>query len=56
MAAVLYLLLPILLLTGRVFLQCFTSIGCTGSLVPAANLRECYAGTDSYNDGGTCSL
>ena len=58
-AAVLFLLLPILLLTGRVFSQCFTNTDCTGSLVPAANQRECCAGTDegfSYNNGGTCNL
>ena len=48
-----------LLLAGEGFSQCFTSIGCTGSQVPAATRRECCASTDeglSYNSGGTCSV
>ena len=48
-----------LLLAGEGYSQCYTSIGCNGSLVPAANQRECCAGTDeglSYSAGGTCSL
>ena len=48
-----------LLLAGEGFSQCFTSIGCTGSLVPADNQRECCAGTDeglSYSNGGTCTM
>ena len=59
MAAVLYRLLPILLLTGGVSSQCFTNTDCSGDFVPADNQRECCAGTDeglSYNVGGTCIL
>ena len=48
-----------LLLAGEGFSQCYSDTACTGSLVPAANQRECCAGTDeglSYNGDGTCSV
>ena len=48
-----------LLLAGEGFSQCYSDTACSGSLVPAANQRECCAGTDeglAYNAGGTCSL
>ena len=47
------------LLAGEGFSQCYSDTACSGSLVPAANQRECCAGTDeglAYNDGGTCSV
>ena len=48
-----------LLLAEEGFSQCFTNTDCTGDFVPAANQKECCAGTDeglSYNGGGTCNL
>ena len=57
--AVMCLCFLFLLLAGNGFSQCFTDTDCTGSLVPAANQKECCAGTNegfSYNDGGTCNL
>ena len=49
----------LLQLAGEGFSQCYNDTACTGSLVPAANQRECCAGTDeglSYSAGGTCSV
>ena len=48
-----------LLLAGEGFSQCYNDTACSGSLVSAANPRECCAGTDeglSYNGDGTCKL
>ena len=47
-----------LLLAGEGFSQCYNDTTCSGSRAPAANQRECCAGTDeglSYSSGGTCS-
>ena len=58
MAAALYHLLLVLLLTGEGFSQCFNSTGCTGSLVRVSSERECCVGTNdglSYNDGLNCT-
>ena len=52
-------LVLVLLLTGQVVSQCFTSTGCTGDQVPAVSQRECCVGTNtglSYNDGRTCNV
>ena len=59
MAVVSLSFLFLLLLAGEGFSQCYSDTVCSGSLVPAANQRECCAGTDeglSYSSGGTCSL
>ena len=48
-----------LLLAGEGFSQCYNDTACSGSLVPAANQRECCAGKDeglSYSAGGTCTM
>ena len=48
-----------LLLAGEGFSQCYSDTACSGSLVPAANQRECCAGTNeglAYSSGGTCNL
>ena len=58
MAAVLYHLLLVLLLTGEGFSQCYNSTGCTGSLVVAVDQRDCCIGTNnglSFNIGGICT-
>ena len=57
--AVVSLCFLFLLLAGEGFSQCYSDTACLGSLVPAANQRECCAGTDkglSYSSGGTCSV
>ena len=58
MAAALYHLLLVLLLTGEGFSQCYNSTGCTGSLVGAVDQRDCCVGTNdglSFSDGGICA-
>ena len=58
MAAALYHLLLVFLLTGEAFSQCYNSTGCTGSLVGAVNQRDCCVGTNdglSFSDGGICT-
>ena len=57
--AVMCLSFSFLLLAGEGFSQCYSDTACSGSLVPAANQRECCAGTDeglAYSSGGTCNL
>ena len=57
--AVVFFFFLFLLLAGEGFPQCYSDTACSGSLVPAANQRECCAGTDeglAYSSGGTCNL
>ena len=53
------LVVLVLLLTGQVVSQCFTSAGCTGDQVPAVSQRDCCVETNtglSYNDRGNCTV
>ena len=57
--AVVCLCFLFLLLAGEGFSQCYSDTACSGNLVPAANQRECCAGTNeglSHSAGGTCNL